>query len=525
MYLNRSRRGMTYRLASVLVVSVLCSSVYADKRTDLPGLQVNAQGQIEVGGHTFANWDAYAGSQFFRARRLRCGCGAVNQAAAPFNPSDCALNSTNALPVYDSNGVIYRIPVVVHVIQNTSGDGNLSAATVQSQIDILNEDFRAIAGSNGAPGTDTGIEFYLATTDPQGNATTGITYTTNNQWFNDNGNYWNTLAWDPQKYMNIYTNTADGALGYVPFLPQEGPAGTNEDRVVVLYSTFGANAPMSPYDMGRTTTHEVGHYLGLWHTFDNGCGTVAGCAMTGDRICDTPRQQFDTFGCPPSQSSCGSADPIHNYMDYSDDTCMNNFTVHQARRMRCTLENYRPQLYQITGGTVPPVTGLTCTGGNGAAVVTWTNAGTYTELSVERIGGSITMLPGNSTSFVDTGVPAGTYTYTVTALTATGVSTTEQCSATVSAGTGAPFRRGDANSDGMYDISDAITVLVRLFGTGTVTCENALDANDDESVNVADAVYLLQALFGTGPFPTAPAPNCGVDPTAGALSCVTSGCP
>lgn len=424
----------------IAVTLIMTSPVAADKRPDLPGIEWDASGKLVVGGNVFSSWEEYARSDFFRTHRLRCGCGAVTPTAAPFGPTDCGLNNTNASPIYDPT-VTYRIPVVVHVIQRTDGTGFLNAAIVQSQIDILNEDFSAIAGSNGAAGADTGIEFYLAATDPLGNVTTGITYSTNNMWFNDNGNYWNSLAWDPQRYLNIYTNSADGALGYVPYLPQEGPAGSNSDRVVILYSTFGANAPMAPYNLGRTTTHEVGHYLGLWHTFDNGCGSAANCSTTGDRICDTPPQQFDTFGCPSSASSCGTPDPIHNYMDYSDDVCMDNFTVDQTRRMRCTLENYRPLLFQ-------PVT------------------------------------------------------------------------------TAVTFRRGDTNGDSALDISDAVTVLVVLFGGGSAPCQNALDANDDESVNVADAVFLLQALFGTGPLPLGPSPNCGPDPTSGPLTCATSSaCP
>lgn len=512
-------------LGSVLVVLLMGSMAWADKRSDLPGLAEAADGTITVGGRSFASWTEYAGSQFFKARKLRCGCGSVVRGATPFLPSDCGLDNTNALPIYDPT-VTYRIPVVVHVIQNSSGTGFLSAATVQSQIDILNEDFRALAGSNGAPGTDTQIEFYLPTTDPQGNPSTGITYSTSNQWFNDNGNYYDSLAWNPQEYLNIYTNTADGSLGYVPFLPQEGPQGTNEDRVVVLYSTFGANAPMAPYDLGRTTTHEVGHYLGLWHTFDNGCGSSSACATTGDRICDTPRQQFDTFGCPPVQSSCGSADPIHNYMDYSDDQCMNNFTVDQTRRMRCTLENYRPALFEIVGATVPPVTGLACVGSVGQAILNWQNAGAYTDILVERVGGPTVMLSGSATSYVSAGVPAGVHTYRVTAMTATAASNGAECTVAVSGASSSNFRRGDTNGDGGFDISDAIVVLSALFDGLVPGCENALDVNDDESVDLADAISLLQGLFGTGSLPPSPSLACGVDPTPGPLPCATgSGCP
>ena len=106
----------------------------------------------------------------------------------------------------------------------------VSLAQVQSQIDVLNEDFLALAGSNGADGTDIQIQFYLAEVDPNGNATNGVTYSNNTSWYNDSGSYWNSLAWDTNRYLNIYTNSAGGFLGYVPDLPQGGIAGSNSAR-------------------------------------------------------------------------------------------------------------------------------------------------------------------------------------------------------------------------------------------------------------------------------------------------------
>jgi hypothetical protein len=114
--------------------------------------------------------------------------------------------------------------------------------------------------------------------------------------------------------------------------------------VRILYSAFGLNAPIGyPYDEGRTTTHEVGHYLGLYHTFQGGCASASGCYTNGDLICDTnPEASPNSFPC--SNSSCGSPDPTTNYMDYSYDTCMTEFTAEQNRRMRCTLVNWRVDL-------------------------------------------------------------------------------------------------------------------------------------------------------------------------------------
>ena len=315
-----------------------------------------ADGTISVSGQVFESWSAYHNSRFFLGNNdFRCGTPVVadDQQGDPHGflgggPSDCSMSSTNPSDIYDPAVVTYRIPVVVHVIRDSSGSqGNISQAKVESGIRILNEDFNAIAGSNGSNGNDCRIEFYLAETDPSGNPTNGITYSNNTTWFNDGGSYWNSLAWDPDNYMNIYTNTASGNLGYVPFLPQEGNVGGNEDRIVVLWSTYGEDGPYGPpFDQGRTLTHEVGHYLGLYHVFD-GCG--GSCSSSGDRVCDTNPQSSPTWGCS-SANSCSSPDNIRNYMDYSDDLCMEEFTPQQNRRMRCALEHYRSDLFEVGDG-------------------------------------------------------------------------------------------------------------------------------------------------------------------------------
>jgi hypothetical protein len=254
---------------------------------------------------------------------------------------------------------------------SSAGEGSITDARVRGQIAVLNEDFRALAGTNGGAGNDARIEFFLATEDPSGNATTGITRTVDDAWFNDSGNYSASLAWDTSRYLNIYTNTASGVLGYVPSLPQGGIVGSSSDRVVVLHSAFGRNAPIGPpFDLGRTATHEVGHYLGLYHTFDFGCGTSS-CYATGDRICDTNPEASPVFGCPAASVSCGTSDPFHNYMDYSDDACYTEFTPEQVNRMRCTLANWRVDLPADCG---MPAANATRTGGLNLNVYSATKA-------------------------------------------------------------------------------------------------------------------------------------------------------
>jgi hypothetical protein len=149
----------------------------------------------------------------------------------------------------------------------------------------------------------------------------------------------------------VYTNTAGGGgtLGYTTSTPPVGGGtgiGSAGDRCVILWSTIGSPCP-SPgiYCLGRTLTHEAGHYFGLFHPFDNGCGTSATCYTTGDRICDTNPDSAPHFNCVVA-TSCSPAvpAPITNYMEYTNDSCMNNFTPEQVRRMRCDIDNYRTVL-------------------------------------------------------------------------------------------------------------------------------------------------------------------------------------
>lgn len=266
-------------------------------------------------------------------------------------PSDCALDSSNPATIYEP-GVLYTIPVVVHIIMDSAcAEGVVSDELVHSQIAILNEDFLALPGTNGALGTDARIRFELVTVDPDGQPTSGITRDCNTTWYNDGGDYWETLAWDPQRILNIYTNSAAGARGYVPFLPALGGGsmvGGNADRAVINWLAFGRNGPFPPHDQGRTVTHEIGHYLGLYHPYFGSCGiaTEPECYSTGDLLCDTPPDDTSHDKCPVGATSCGGvAVPIENYMELTDDLCMEGFTREQARRMRCTLEHYRPDLF------------------------------------------------------------------------------------------------------------------------------------------------------------------------------------
>jgi hypothetical protein len=342
------RRHVVDRLALLVLLATGVPAIAVFPAHPAAAADSGASTVLAIDGQAFTSWQQYYASDFFKDNGMRCGAYTAPTSLAK-SASDCPSGSMNPSAEY-APGEVYVIPVVVHVIERFDGLGKLSDALVESQIDVLNEDFSALASTPGAAGNDVAIRFELAQTDPSGQATTGITHTSNDDWFREAGDYWTYLAWDPSRYMNVYTNAASGFLGYVAGIPQSGIAGQPEDRVVILWSAFGRGGLGGPpYDMGRTLTHEVGHYLGLEHTFNGSCAAAAppSCYASGDFLCDTPSEGLPTYGCPYGQVSCGSYDPIHNYMDYSDDDCLETFSPEQVLRMRCALVNYRPDLYTI----------------------------------------------------------------------------------------------------------------------------------------------------------------------------------
>ena len=307
----------------------------------------HADGRIEHRRRFFDSWDEWRiaqGPDFDH----RCGTPSPPPGSpdgvAGFAGSDCDLQQTVPSDDYDPSNGDLVIPVVVHVMQNDEGTlGWIDRATIEQQIKILNDDFSGVGVSSADDTPGAGVRFALAGVDPDGGSTIGITWSQNSTWFNDQGAYWESLAWDPTRYLNIYTNAAGGNFGYVNALPAAGLAGEIEDRVVVSWRTFGEGGDYgSPQDLGRILTHEVGHYLGLFHTFQDGCDGES-CSSSGDRICDTPSQASPNLECS-SADTCGTVDAVENFMNYSWQVCMREFTPDQIRRMRCTIQTYRPDL-------------------------------------------------------------------------------------------------------------------------------------------------------------------------------------
>ncbi|MEO0469260.1 MAG: M43 family zinc metalloprotease [Bacteroidota bacterium] len=270
---------------------------------------------------------------------------------------------------------LVTIPVVVHVIHDGESVGdrtNISQAQVQSQIDVLNEDFRKTFGTPGynedPVGADIEIEFCLAVVDPNGDPMPehGVHRVDRNQmgWIAPpfSSGYINqtikpATSWDPNQYMNIWTVELPGVeIGFAQWPNSSGLSGVpsgvccaNTDGVVVTPKHFGREGFVEPpYDQGRTTTHEVGHFFGLIHTWgDGGCGADDFCA-------DTPESDQENYGCPTGSESCGSPDMYQNYMYYTDDACMNIFTACQKTRMRTVLENSPRRLSLINSDVCIP---------------------------------------------------------------------------------------------------------------------------------------------------------------------------
>lgn len=264
-------------------------------------------------------------------------------------------------------GNVITIPVVVHVIYSNTNE-NISEAQILSQIQVLNDDFRRLnadADNTWSQAADTQIEFCMATVDPNGNATNGITRksSTKTSWGTNDAmkkaSQGGVNPWNTSQYLNMWVcNIGGGILGYAQF--PGGSAAT--DGVVMGPQYFGSKNGGSgfylsaPFDEGRTTTHEVGHFLNLRHIWgDANCGN--------DFVSDTPTHQTSNGGCPVGQSSCGSVDMVQNYMDYTNDSCMNLYTTGQKNRMRATLLNGGPRAALAASDKCGAVAQPTCTDG------------------------------------------------------------------------------------------------------------------------------------------------------------------
>jgi PKD repeat protein len=264
---------------------------------------------------------------------------------------------------------IFTIPVVVHIIHTGQSIGmgaNISDEQINSAITALNEDFRKLEGSNGdGDGVDVGVEFCLASRDPNGNPTTGINRVNGSSVplyetqgikatgiLGANEVAVKTLSvWPRASYLNIWVvteiednNAVNGIQGYAYF-----PVNNVVDGIVILYNAFGTIGNVKPNTaMNRTLTHEVGHYVGLYHTFHSttSCGAEVSCTTQGDKVCDTP-PTVTAGSC--NSPACSGTQQVENYMDYTAEWCRNMFSEGQKTRMRNTLLTQRATILESLG--------------------------------------------------------------------------------------------------------------------------------------------------------------------------------
>jgi len=262
-------------------------------------------------------------------------------------------NSVASISARPASPVTIKIPVIVHIIYHAAEE-NISDDAIHSQMSALNRDYRRMnADSVNTPScfkpsaADCNIEFELARVDPQGRATAGIerVYSPVAKWDGDDRmkykSGYGANAWNSDSYLNIWVCNMNDLLGYSSIMGEAKEL----DGVVINYTVFNDLNDGGAYNSGRTAVHEIGHWLGLKHIWgDEDCGD--------DKVEDTPKQSTYTSGCPGGvRTSCGNApygDMYMNFMDYTNDPCMNLFTKGQSDRMRALFDDggFRHSLLQ-----------------------------------------------------------------------------------------------------------------------------------------------------------------------------------
>ncbi|MDZ4844023.1 MAG: M43 family zinc metalloprotease [Chitinophagales bacterium] len=391
-----------------------------------------------------------------------------------FNYAKAKAEAHNAFKGAQDWDTIYRIPVVVHVVYNTS-DQNIDDSLIHSQIEVLNQDYRRLNADTGDTrsvflpvAADAGIEFFLATEDSDGNPTTGITRTSTDTAFfsvldlsggtaNGADKVKKTAAggndaWNTDNYLNLWVcnlkdpNSFFGLVLGFAYPPDNAPnwpvnafpADSTLHGVVIHYEVFGRNNPGAVGDLdlatkGRTVVHEVGHYLGLRHIWGDGLLSILfpDCSAD-DGIADTPNSgnNSQATGCDTTKNTCTEGNPdlpdmLENYMDYSREECQNVFTQGQVAIMRSTLTSSRSEL-----PVFPPPAGIGAVANtivmqvypnpaDDIVNITFPQQEVTTQLTVNDLVGKTwrTFLPNGKTSFtldLNT-LPAGIYTIIATA--------------------------------------------------------------------------------------------------------------
>ena len=278
-----------------------------------------------------SGWEA-AGAGAFDSLASLTATGSSARSAGDVTKEPSLSATYEALPdsAKGKGGAKFRasVPVWIHVISD-GATGNVPQSVIDKQMSVMNLAFAAFYG-----GAKSGFSFTLA----------GVTRTDNAAWYNARSNsnperdMKRTLHRGGFETLNVYTNLAGGYLGYA-YLPGLPDSHLWQDGIVLNWESMpGASQTFAGrYDLGFTLVHEAGHWVNLEHTF------FGGCNAKGDFVDDTPPMRVPTRGCPEGKDTClePGLDPIHNYMDYSDDPCYNQFTAGPVARMQDAWLYYR----------------------------------------------------------------------------------------------------------------------------------------------------------------------------------------
>ena len=310
------RKGLVIALAGALCASAVV--VVAAQNDLLP---------FVIEGRSFVSQEAFV------AAGMRCATPHVDEQRMAEIDAHMSLHRGGSLKSRALGAALAApavtggsIAVYMHVITSATGAGAPTAGQIRKQIDVLNDAFAS-----------TGWSFYLA----------GVDTTANDAWYTMSfgstaeRDAKNALRQGTADALNIYlANIGNGLLGWATF-PSDYDARPKMDGVVVLTASLPRGTAV-PYDEGDTATHEVGHWMGLYHTFQGGCKKQADSA--GDLVVDTPAERSPAFGCPVGRDSCtgiAGLDPIKNFMDYTDDACMTEVSPGQDLRMDSAFSTYR----------------------------------------------------------------------------------------------------------------------------------------------------------------------------------------
>jgi hypothetical protein len=217
-----------------------------------------------------------------------------------------------------------EIPVYFHILRKRNGAWDVTDGQIDEQLEILNRSFEP----HGFSFLLKGVSRYNRTKSAR-----------KCYHYNVEKKFKKKYSVDPTTTLNIYScRPTQNVLGYA-YYPSDFREADSMHGLVLLYSSFPGGSAV-PYDLGYTAVHEAGHYLGLLHTF------AGGCRRRGDRINDTPPELSPAFGCEVGRDTCSEPglDPIHNFMDYSDDACIDEFSSDQATRMQDQVEAFKPSL-------------------------------------------------------------------------------------------------------------------------------------------------------------------------------------